>query len=230
MMKKLTIKLNKVQSPIFAEKRPYKQSTICTYIAMCRMQIFCRRSVSMLLTMMAMATITTIKMTKMLTMTMMKEKMKKKRKKRKANIVERNSRAPSSCRPFIYQDRIPLPQSSVWYFFVFYCCICVFVCWFASYFIYIKTAFPCLPPCLPRSVSVAFHFSVLLYLCVGLYHIPCKTEFRWLSSILPCSPTALYCITFVMHFHLFASVYLCNSVPVFLCNYLTVVQCICVSL
>ena len=130
---------------------------------MCRMQIFCRRSVSMLLTMMAMATITTIKMTKMLTMTMMKEKMKKKR---KANIVERNSRAPSSCRPFIYQDRIPLPQSSVWYFFVFYCCICVFVCWFVSYFIDISTAFSCLPPCLPRSISVAYHFSVLLYLWI----------------------------------------------------------------
>ena len=32
MMKKLTIKLNIVQSPIFAEKRPYEQSTICTYV------------------------------------------------------------------------------------------------------------------------------------------------------------------------------------------------------
>ena len=34
MMKKLMIKLKKVQSPIVAEKRPYKQSTIWTYVAM----------------------------------------------------------------------------------------------------------------------------------------------------------------------------------------------------
>ena len=138
------------------------------------MQIFCRMSASMLLTMMAMATMTTIKMTKMLTMTMMKEM----RKKRKANIVGRNSRAPSSCRPFIYQDRIPLPQSSVWYFFVFPCipplylCICVLVCFI--FHISRPNSASCLPYYLAHcfllhyifNAFASFCFSVSLHQCL----------------------------------------------------------------
>lgn len=140
------------------------------------------------------------------------EKKKKKRKKRKANIVERNSRAPSSCRPFIYQDRIPLPQSSVLYFFVFYRCICVFVCWFVTYFIY-QDCIP-MPTFLPSSeyfCCISFECAVVfVYLCVGLYHIPYKTEFCWLSSILHCP------------LHFIALHLLCNFIFLHLCISATV--------
>merc|ERR1711963_950340 len=100
---------------------------------------------------------------------MMKEKMKKKRKKRKANIVERNSRAPSSCRPFIYQDRIPLPQSSVWYFFVFPCIPPLYLCVGLFQFSYIKTEFRVLPSILPCPLlSIAFASFFSLYLCISV--------------------------------------------------------------
>ena len=139
-------------------------------------------SVSMLLTMMAMATMTTIKMTKMLTMTMMKEKMKKrrkkrkKRKKRKANIVERNSRAPSSCRPFIYQDRIPLPQSSVWYFFVFPCIPPLYLCLVCFIFhISRPNSASCLPYYLVHCFLLQYIFDAFASPCfsVSLHQCTC---------------------------------------------------------
>ena len=140
----------------------------------------------MFLTMMAMATMTTIKMTKMLTMTMMKEKMKKKRKKRKkrkANIVERNSRAPSSCRPFIYQDRIPLPQSSVWYFFVFPCIPPLYLCLVCFIF---HISRPNSASCLPYYLAHCFllhyilmhlHLFVSLYLCISVFMSNCGSMY-----------------------------------------------------